>query len=155
MTMSFGSSSFGFSPFGGGSVFAAYGTGTTPATREGLTAAKVRQVVGGDYVRTSGSTRNNLAAAPDSIAQEVALRVGTEYGAIAGAPTFGNDAIHVPIFNDSSAAEIEHRVRVALQPMVERGTLERVEVVAEPYTSNGRAFNAFRVGYTPTKQIEV
>lgn len=153
--MSFGSSSFGGAPFGGGVTFAAYGTGTTPATREGLTAAKVRQVSGGDYVRSSTSTRNNLAAAPDPIAQEVAFRVGTELGTLAGAPTFGNDAIHVLVFTDSSAAEIEHRVRVALEPMVDRGTLEQVHVVPEPYTSNGRAFNAFRVTYTPTQKVEV
>lgn len=148
--MSFGTSSFGLSPFGGGTL-----GGTTSPTREGVTAAKVRRIKDGDYVRSETSTLNNLDYAPDPIAQEIAFRLGTILGTFAGAPQIGNDAVRVHVFNDFSQAQVQAKVFAALQPMVDRGSIEQLAVVPDPQVQDGIAINFFRVTYVATGKVEV
>jgi hypothetical protein len=142
--MSFGIAPFGLSPW------AAYYTAVTP-NRRGVSAATARNVENGDYTQDDDGNLNEAASYID---QEVMWRINTELGSFPGDLLAGNGVTRIRIFNDTSQVRIENAVSIALEPMLARGVIKDLRVIASPYTQNGNAVGAYSVFYKPTGVIE-
>jgi hypothetical protein len=142
--MSFGLAPFGLSPW------AAYYAAASADT-DGITAATVRNVEGGDYVQGDDG---NLEQALDYVDQEVRWRLHTELGSFPGDILAGNSSVRVLVFNDSSQVALENAVSLALQPMLDRQVITKLTIKASPYIKNGTAVAEYSVTYTKTGLIE-
>lgn len=133
----FGLGAFGASPFGvdfGAPVVASDGTP--------IESAAFAKLVFGDYELDEN---DNLTDSDDPVDAEVAWRLATVVGSFVDDPALGNGVLSVRVLSTSSPVETVNAVTRALEPMLTRGVIEKLDVEPVPELRNGVAWNAYSV----------
>lgn len=134
-------------PFG--SAFSSGFYATPPAGT--IARAAKRRVLGtdGDYELATDST-GNLADAVDPIDEEIYWRLATVAGSYAGDLSAGSGVSFITVATSQSRISIANAVKLALEPMRQRGVVSAVNVTVDIATELGTTSARYRVDVQKT-----